>query len=165
MLPPPTSTTTVRPFAKAGVLADERLDAQIGDAVYFGFVERLDLKTGGDIHAIDKRQAVGRFAHGAGGDDADLVGAVDPVFLAGLGDMRVARGRNLRWWTLEIEPRVKQSLPRLTAWLSVSSVRTEPSWLISASAIRTDDVPMSITATGRGGGVGGGGGLSGRRLP
>src|SRR5947207_14500823 len=50
---------------------------------------------------------------------------------------------------------MKASLPRLTAWASASSCRTCPAALISATAMRIDDVPMSITATCRAGGVGG----------
>src|SRR5436190_18786578 len=46
-------------------------------------------------------------------------------------------------------PRVKVSLPRLTAWENDSSVRTPPPAWISAIAMRMLDVPMSMTATWR----------------
>src|SRR5262249_36947760 len=59
----------------------KRLHAEERDANNFCFVERLDLKAGGDVNAIDEGQAVGRLAYGAGGDDADLGRVFDAVFL------------------------------------------------------------------------------------
>src|SRR5438132_6085874 len=55
---------------------------------------------------------------------------------------------------------MKASLPRFAAWASVSSCRTCPAALISATAIRTDDVPISITATCRVGKAAGESGVS-----
>ena len=61
------------PAGQGRIGEQKRLDAEKRDADHLGFVERLDLKAGGDVDAIDERQAVGRFADGAGRDDANLL--------------------------------------------------------------------------------------------
>ena len=57
------------------------LDTHVGNAIDFGFVERFDFESRGDVHAIDEGKPIAGFADGTGGDDADLFLACDAEFL------------------------------------------------------------------------------------
>jgi len=61
------------------VTPQQRLDAQIGQAVDFRFIHDVDGDVGGDVEAIEKRVAVGGLAHRTGGHRAHPLRRFDPV--------------------------------------------------------------------------------------